>query len=110
MTAKVTKDKPTSDPVAKRLDALIRLFIELNKPKGKEKFTEGDAARLLRSLDFSPTEIAKILGKKSATDVSKYLYVKKETEEPNVQAKANSENGLTKEIENKPINTQESST
>lgn len=68
---------PTSDPVTKRLDALIRLFIEINKPKGNERFSEGTAARLLKSMDFTPTEIAKILGKKSATDVSPYLYPKK---------------------------------
>ena len=72
----VKKQKESQDPVIKRLDALIRLFIELNKPKTKEEFTEGTSARLLKSLDFSPTEIAKLLGKKSRTDISAYLYDK----------------------------------
>jgi hypothetical protein len=61
----------------KRLDALIRLFIELNKAGPNKKFTEADAARILRSVDLTPTEIARILGKKSATDVAPYLYSKR---------------------------------
>jgi hypothetical protein len=65
------------NPVSKRLDALIRLFIEMNKPEGKEKFNEAVASRILKSAGLTPTEIAKILGKKSATDVSQYLYPKK---------------------------------
>jgi hypothetical protein len=65
----------------KRLDALLWLFIEINKNivtmnKGK-KFTEGDVARLLKSMDLTPTEIAKIMGKKSASDISVHLYAKK---------------------------------
>jgi len=58
-----------------RLDALIRLQIEFNKEK--ENFNEGIAARILKSVGLKPTEIAKILGKKSATDVAPYLYPKK---------------------------------
>jgi len=67
----------TTESVTKRLDALIRLFIEANKPKSSEKFNEGTAARLLKSLDFTPTEIAKLLGKESRTDITCYLYPKK---------------------------------
>lgn len=97
MSKKQTKESVTSDAVTKRLDALIRLFIEMNKPKGKEKFNEGVAARLLKSMDFTPTEIAKILGKKSATDVSQYLYQKKEKLENNVQV----EQGENATLDNK---------
>lgn len=73
------------DPLARRLDAVIRLLIEMNKtkPKNAEEFTEGDAARLLKSVDLTPTEIAKILGKKSRTDVTYCLYGKKTRSEPN---------------------------
>lgn len=71
------KQDVMNEDVIKRLDALIRLFVEMNKPKTKEKFTEGVAARLLKSVDLSPTEIAKILGKKSRTEISQYLYEKK---------------------------------
>jgi predicted DNA-binding antitoxin AbrB/MazE fold protein len=67
--------------IIKRLDAIIRLYIETNKPEKKMKFSEGEAIRLLKSVDLTPTEIAKILGKKSATDVSYALYSKKEKTE-----------------------------
>jgi predicted transcriptional regulator len=77
------REKKTTDPVTRRLDALIRLFIEMNKPKGKEKFNEAVAVRLLKSMEFTPTEIARILGKKSASDVSQYLYSKKKTPKVN---------------------------
>jgi len=76
MSLKRKKDEK-SDPIVKRLDVLIRLFIEMNKTDRKIKFNEAEAARMLKSVDLTPTEIAKILGKKSATDVSKYLYPKK---------------------------------
>jgi hypothetical protein len=65
------------EPAIKRLDALIRLFIEVNKPKGKKKFNEATTARLLRSVGFRPTEIVRILGKKSVTNIAPYLYSKK---------------------------------
>jgi len=75
---KKPKQKMKNDPVATRLDALIRLFIEMNKgKKEEEKFNEAIAARVLKSVGLTPTEIAKILGKKSAQDVSPYLYPKK---------------------------------
>ncbi|MBO3758059.1 MAG: hypothetical protein JTT14_03015, partial [Candidatus Brockarchaeota archaeon] len=67
--------------IVKRLDALIRLFIEMNKPKGKEKFSEATAARILRSIGLKPTEIARILGKKSVTAIAPYLYSKRKKRE-----------------------------
>ena len=57
------------------LDALLRLFIETNK--GENGLSDASAARILKSVGLTPTEIAKILGKKSATDVAPYLYGKK---------------------------------
>mgnify|MGYP001107468287 CR=1 FL=1 len=77
MSKKQREEQATPDPITKRLDALIRLFIETSKPHGKEKFNEAIAARILKSVGLTPTEIAKILGKKSATDVAPYLYSKK---------------------------------
>jgi hypothetical protein len=78
--AKTDKANQQSDPIVKRLDALIRLLIEINKKTdSKKELTETDAARILKSLDLTPTEIAKILGKRSATDVAQYLYPKKKT-------------------------------
>lgn len=77
MSRKQSKKKTEIDAVSNRLDALIRLFIEMNKPRIQEKFNEATAARILKSSGLTPTEIAKILGKKSATDVAPYLYPKK---------------------------------
>jgi sialic acid synthase SpsE len=73
----VEKELDETQTISKRLDALIRLFIEMNKDKKQgEKFNEATAARILKSVGLTPTEIAKILGKKSATDISQYLYSK----------------------------------
>jgi len=67
----------TKDPVIRRLDALMGLIIETSKPQRKDKFSEAQAARILHSVGLTPTEIARILGKKSATDVAPYLYPRK---------------------------------
>lgn len=79
---KSRKKKETEiEAVIKRLDALIRLFIEVSKPKRKEEFNEPVAARILRSVNLTPTEIARILGKKSVTDIAPYLYLKRKKRE-----------------------------
>jgi hypothetical protein len=39
-------------------------------------FSVGKAARVLNSAGITPTEVAKVLGKKSAQDVAPYLYGK----------------------------------
>lgn len=67
-----------NEALTKRLDAIIRLLIETKGATREEEFTEAAAARILKSVRLTPTEIAKILGKKSATDVAPYLYGKKE--------------------------------
>ena len=67
------------DKIITRLDALLRLFIEANK--GENGLSEPSAARIMKSVGLTPTEIAKILGKKSATDVAPYLYAKKNKKE-----------------------------
>ena len=63
------------DAVVIRLDALLRLFVEINK--GENGLSEPSAARILKSAGLTPTDIAKIFGKKSATGVAPYLYQKK---------------------------------
>jgi hypothetical protein len=95
VTEKREGKEESVDPIKKRLDALIRLLVEINKPKGKEKFNEAVAARLLRSVDLTPTEIAKILGKKSRTEIAPYLYSK-------TQPKAKGKRGGIQE--RKPVN------
>lgn len=70
------KQKDERDSTTKRLDALIRLFIETKISEVKEEFNTPAAARILKSAGLTPTEIARIMGKKSRTDISKYLYQK----------------------------------
>jgi DNA replicative helicase MCM subunit Mcm2 (Cdc46/Mcm family) len=79
MTSKAKNEKDTADQITRRLDALIRLLIETAKPRSKDSFSEAQAARVLKSAGLTPTEIARILGKKSATDVAPYLYPKKKS-------------------------------
>lgn len=69
------KENGALDPLVTRLDAVLRLLVEINR--GKEGFTEASTARALKSVGLTPTEIARILGKESATDVAPFLYPKK---------------------------------
>lgn len=62
--------------IAKRLDVLIRMTFEAMRKGNREPMTESEFAKFLWSIGLSPTEIAKILGKKSATDVAPFLYPK----------------------------------
>lgn len=74
--ANMVKNEEQRNPTDRRLDALIRLLVEVNKDRGK-KLSEPEAALILTSAGLTPTEVAKILGKKSATQISSYLYGKK---------------------------------
>jgi hypothetical protein len=76
MRSAKSKQQESDPAVVKRLDALLRLTLESLLDRKSLK-NEGDAARLFRSLGLTPTEIATIVSKKSATDVSKYLYSNK---------------------------------
>jgi len=58
-----------------RIDALIGILIEGNRIN--EKFSENSYAKILHSVGYTPTEIAKVFGKKKATDVAPLLYGKK---------------------------------
>ena len=63
--------------LTRRLDAIIRLLLEIMHATKAAEFNQATAARTLNSVGLSPTEIARILGKKSRLDVSQYLYGKK---------------------------------
>ena len=60
-----------------RLDALIRLVIETMYSNKTLDFDQAKAASVLKSVGLTPTEIAHVMGKKTAQDVSQYLYGKK---------------------------------
>lgn len=77
MKKKVSKNKQEPyEPITKRLDALIRVILETLYDKKDKKFNEATAARMLKSAGLTPTDVAKILGKKDATAVAPYLYPK----------------------------------
>lgn len=65
------------DSTTKRLDCIIRLFIEVLKSSDKKNFNDGTLSRILNSAGLTPSEIALILGKHSYTDIAPYLYAKK---------------------------------
>jgi len=67
-----------NESLARRLDAIIRLILEFMYANKPLKFNQTTAARILKSVGLSPTEIARIFGKKSARDVAWFLYSKKQ--------------------------------
>lgn len=78
---KKKQNKDTRDSTIKRLDALIRLFIELNK----DNLNETQSAKILYSLGLTPTEVALILGKKSSSAVNPLIYSKKKGAKKNAR-------------------------
>ena len=65
----MAKKKDLHEPLTKRIDALIRIMIELN-PSEKTNMTDGLQQECCIHKGFSSAEIALILGKKSATDLN----------------------------------------
>ena len=59
-----------------RLDAIVLLLLS-QRPKDSEDPKISEAAPLLHSLGYTPTEIAKLFGKKKPQEVAPYLYKKK---------------------------------
>ena len=58
-----------------RLDAIVLLLLS-QRQKDDEGPKISEAAPLLHSLGYTPTEIAKMFGKRRAQDVASYLYKK----------------------------------
>ena len=77
MAKKNNQNLEVNDLVVRRLDALLRLISEYLILNHKDSYNQGVIARTLKSSGLQPTEIASILGKKSATDVAPWLYQKK---------------------------------
>jgi hypothetical protein len=63
--------------IQKRLDAIV-LLLSHSLPAAEGKNLKISAvAPLLHLAGYTPTEIAKLFGMKRATDLAKYLYIKK---------------------------------
>lgn len=96
-TGRKTRRKNSKDPneaITKRLDALIRVVLETLYDKKDRKFNETSAVKILNSAGLTPTEIARILGKKDRRAVSPMLYSKgkkKKAEKPESEEGAQEE-------------------
>jgi len=62
--------------LVRRLDAIICLLFEYMQATKVPGVGIAKTARLLNSVGMTPTEVARVLGKKSAQDVAPYLYGK----------------------------------
>lgn len=67
-------DKASMESVNRRLDALIRILLEIHFDK-KNKFNLTAAVKALNSCGLGPTAIGNIFGKKK-TDINPLLYKK----------------------------------
>ena len=65
------------DPVISRLDAIIKLLLLKEFSDEKKNLKLGDTAKFLYKCGWGPSEIAKFLGKKKASDINYILYSKK---------------------------------
>jgi hypothetical protein len=64
----------TSNDLKVRLDGIVMLLMGLRFSDEKGNLRLVHAAKLLHKVGYTPTEIAKLFGKKKATEVSTYLY------------------------------------
>lgn len=85
---KEKKNQTERDPMEKRLDALIRLNCEilLGNKIGKSELIQS-----LNSVGLTPLEIAKIMGKSSASDMSPFLYSNKNKKSSNKKEISNND-------------------
>ena len=77
MAKRTSKKEDLRDPATKRLDSILRLVIEALRSSDSKTFNDSTVSKILYSTGLTPTEIAKVLGKDSATSVAQYLYSKK---------------------------------
>lgn len=79
--AKMSKKRETEDADLSNSEKYLRILLQIEirkmfaKKDGSLKIAE--AARFLNSLGCTPTQVANLLGKQKATEVSAYLYDKK---------------------------------
>ena len=67
-------DEFSGNDLKTRLDAIVLLLAGLRFSDENGNIRLAPAAKLLHKVGYTPTEIAKLFGKKKATNVSKYLY------------------------------------
>jgi len=75
---KATDDKPDWAGIKVRLDAIVLFLMKSTCADDKGKVKLCDVVPVLYSVGYSPTEIAKMVGKNKATEITTYLYPKKQ--------------------------------
>lgn len=63
--------------ITKRLDGILMLLLKTVFSDESKKMNLFEVIPFLKSVGYTPTEIANLLGKKKATEISTYLYPKK---------------------------------
>ena len=72
----MVKENNKKEPILLRLDVIIALLTNIVFQKdGKIQF--GESVKYLKTLGMEPKEIANLFGKLNATEISTYLYGKK---------------------------------
>jgi len=59
------------------LNAILMILVRNNFSDENKKLNIGEAARFLHTVGIQPGEIATLLGKKKATEISAHLYSRK---------------------------------
>ena len=73
----MSSKKANDEALHAKLNAIIRLLIELNRNMNKDEFNIRSTDKMMHSVGLTPKEIANILGYNSSTDVASYLYSKR---------------------------------
>ena len=77
MSTENNKSDKTLEEIKISLNAIVALLIRNNFSDENKKINIGDAARFLHSMGIQPGQIAVMLGKKKASEISAHLYQKK---------------------------------
>jgi len=85
-----TEDKTDLESVNSRLDALIRILLEINFDK-KNKFNLTAAVKAMKSSGLDRKDISGILGKKPS-DIDPLLYSKSDKKQTKAKSSGNKEN------------------
>jgi len=68
------EENPDVRKILARLDAVVLLLATSQFSDADAKIKIAPVAKILHKSGYTPTEIARLFGKKKATDISKYLY------------------------------------
>lgn len=73
----MTNSEKTFEDIKISLNAILVLLVRNNFTDDNKKLNVGEAARFLHAMSLPAGQIATMLGKKKATEISAHLYSKK---------------------------------